>query len=136
MMVHCGTCFFCTHSLPNKCECLFKYGHEAITSARALSGGLATHCQLNRGTALVRVPDSLPDAVACPASCATATIAAALRHAGDLTDAVVLIHGAGMLGLTAAAWASVRGAKAVVLCDTRAIDWKPARGSVQRMCFP
>jgi putative phosphonate catabolism associated alcohol dehydrogenase len=119
MMVHCGSCFFCTHGLPQKCDRLFKYGHEAITPHHALSGGLATHCHLKRGTALMRVPPSLPDAVVCPASCATATIAAALRHAGDLADAVVLIHGAGMLGLTAAAWASVRGARAILLCDLR-----------------
>jgi alcohol dehydrogenase len=119
MMVSCGQCFFCTHGLPQKCEALFKYGHEAITSDHALSGGLATHCHLKRGTHLLRVPDVLPDCVACPAGCATATIAAALRHAGDLKDGVVLILGAGMLGLTAAAWAATRGARAIVLVDQR-----------------
>src|SRR6266516_3233087 len=29
--VSCGACFFCTHGLPQKCEVLRKYGHEAIT---------------------------------------------------------------------------------------------------------
>ena len=26
----CGTCFFCREGLPQKCESLFKYGHEAL----------------------------------------------------------------------------------------------------------
>jgi alcohol dehydrogenase len=116
----CGVCFFCTHELPQKCERLFKYGHERIEPAHPLSGGLASHCQLRRGTAILRVPDAVPDLVACPAGCATATVAAALRHAGDVAGAVVLVQGAGMLGLTAAAFAATRGAAAVVVCDTNA----------------
>jgi alcohol dehydrogenase len=96
---------------------LLKYGHAALGEAHALSGGLATHCHLLRGTAVYRVPDDLPDLVACPATCATATVAAALRHAGDVSGATVLIQGAGMLGLTAAAFAATRGAAAVVVSD-------------------
>jgi alcohol dehydrogenase len=66
------------------------------------------------GTAVFRVPDELPDAVACPAGCATATAAAALRHAGDVGGAVVTILGAGLLGLTACAMAGAASARVVV----------------------
>jgi alcohol dehydrogenase len=65
------------------------------------------------------VPAELPDIVACPANCATATTAAALRYAGDCRDATVLVQGAGMLGLTAAAMTAWAGAKEVIVCDTQ-----------------
>jgi alcohol dehydrogenase len=117
LAVGCSACFFCAHELPQKCAHLVKYGHAAIGAAHVLSGGLATHCHLLRGTAVYRVPEDVPDLVACPATCATATAAAALRHAGDVDGGTVLIQGAGMLGLTAAALAAARGAAALVVAD-------------------
>ena len=116
----CGACFFCTHGIPQKCERLFKYGHQAITPEHPLSGGLAEYCHLAPGTAVVRAPADLPDAVACPANCATATVAAALRTGGDCRDEAVLVQGAGMLGLTACAMARAQGAYEVIACDVDA----------------
>mgnify|MGYP002621665990 FL=1 len=123
---NCGTCFYCERGIPQKCRRLFKYGHEAITDAHPLSGGLADYCHLARGTAVLRVPDGLPDEVACPANCATATVAAALRVAGGCRDEVVLVQGAGMLGLTAAAMARAAGARETIVCD-------PDRGRLSRV---
>lgn len=114
---HCGECFFCLHGLPQKCERLFKYGHERIDGPHPLSGGLAAHCHLSRGTSIYKVDTSLPREVAAPASCATATVACALRAAGDLTGAVALVQGAGTLGLTACAMLRHQGAREVLLCD-------------------
>ena len=113
----CGGCFFCTEGPPQKCEQLFKYGHEQITDEHPLSGGLASHCHLVARTAIVRIPDSLPDVVASPAGCATATVAAALRTAGSCDGRTIVIHGAGMLGLTAAAMARSHGAAHVIVTD-------------------
>ena len=113
----CGDCFYCRHDLPQKCEHLFKYGHEKMSAAHPLSGGLAEYCHLARGTAIVRIPDELPDEAACPVNCATATVAAALRYAGLAAGETVLIQGAGMLGLTAAAMAARLGAREVLVCD-------------------
>lgn len=113
----CGECFFCQRQLPQKCEHLVKYGHERVTDAAPLRGGLAEHCVLAAGTAVFKVPTELPDTVACPANCATATVAGALRTAGDVQDQAVLVMGAGMLGLTAAAMARHRGAAQVIVCD-------------------
>jgi alcohol dehydrogenase len=53
----------------------------------------------------------------CPASCATATIAAALEAAGDLRGQAICITGAGLLGLTAAAMARWMGAAEVIVCE-------------------
>lgn len=110
----CGSCFFCTHALPQKCERLKKYGHHAHDLNRGPSGGLTTHCHLWPGTSVVRVPDVVPDEVAAPAMCATATVAGALRQVGDVKGATVLVLGAGMLGLTAAAMSAASGASPVV----------------------
>jgi alcohol dehydrogenase len=113
----CGSCFFCLDGLPQKCERLFKYGHERTSDRHPLSGGLADYCHLVAGTAIFRVPPDLPDVVACPANCATATVAAAMRYAGPCDGRVVLVQGAGMLGLTAAAMAASGGAPEVIVCD-------------------
>jgi len=117
VVASCGDCFFCRRALPQKCERGIKYGHEAVRPGLELTGGLAGHCLLVPGTAVFRVPDELSDAVACPANCATATVAAALDAAGPLAGARVLVMGSGMLGLTAAAWARSMDAEAVIACD-------------------
>jgi alcohol dehydrogenase len=120
--VSCGTCFFCARGLPQKCETLRKYGHEPHTPQCGPLGGLTTHCHLLRGTAIVKVPAGVPDAVAAPAGCATATVAAALRAARLLAPRPsplaprVCVFGLGMLGLTACAWLDALGAIPVA-CD-------------------
>ncbi|SHN43291.1 zinc-binding dehydrogenase [Cryptosporangium aurantiacum] len=78
----CGECPRCRRGLPQKCVALRKYGHEPLTAARPLTGGFATHCVLLPGTTIVAVPAEVPDEVAAPASCATATVAATLAAAG------------------------------------------------------
>ncbi|MDY3554041.1 zinc-binding dehydrogenase [Gemmata sp. JC717] len=124
--VSCGACFFCTHGLPQKCESLRKYGHEPVTPQCGPLGGLSTHCHLLSGTAIVKVPANLPDGVAAPAGCATATVAAMLRAAGknlspppfpdDGESGSCVVLGLGMLGLTACAWAEALGITAIA-CD-------------------
>jgi alcohol dehydrogenase len=129
--VSCGGCFFCERGLPQKCQSLRKYGHEPITPQCGPVGGLSTHCHLLSGTAIVKVPAELPDAVAAPAGCATATVAAALRVGGLLVTSggrkppvsaladkhsVLAVFGLGMLGLTACAWGEALGLT-VIACD-------------------
>lgn len=116
----CGGCYFCTHGLPQKCTRLVKYGHEKIRDDFALSGGLASSAHLKRGTAILPIPAELPDAVACPANCATATVAAALRLGECVPGEIALVHGAGMLGLAACAMLHTRGVAAIVVCDPHA----------------
>ncbi len=111
--VACGTCDRCAAGLTQKCRTLSKYGHERIGSHRELTGGFASHVQLRAGTAIVRVPESLPAQTLAPAGCATATAWAAVARAGrdrDLRGARVRIYGAGLVGLSAAAIATAQGA--------------------------
>jgi alcohol dehydrogenase len=113
----CGGCFFCADGLPQKCAALFKYGHERVQPEQPFAGGLADYVLLVPGTAVFRVPDGLSDALAAPANCATATVAAVLRTAGAVAGRSVLIFGAGMLGLTACALARANGAASVLVSD-------------------
>lgn len=117
IVANCGECFYCRRDLPQKCERGVKYGHEPFRPGRELLGGLAERCLLVAGTSVVRLPDELPLETACPASCATATIVAALDAAGDVRDRTVVVLGAGMLGLTACAMAGTQGARDVIAVD-------------------
>lgn len=127
MVWSCGECYYCTHGLRPKCERLMKFGHEEIAAGRALIGGMAEHCWLPEKTAIVRVPDNVSDAVASPANCATSTVAAVFRNAGSVQGRVVVIHGAGMLGQTACAMASVEGAAEVIAIEPDAGRREKAR---------
>lgn len=115
--ISCGSCDRCRGGLPQKCRSLLKYGHERADGRGALSGGLAEYVLLRSGTAAVRVDRELSAEMICPVNCATATVAAAYRVAGAIAGKSVLILGAGMLGLTAAALAQTLGAERIAVGD-------------------
>lgn len=117
IVASCGNCFYCSRGLPQKCETMVKYGHEAMRPGHVLTGGLAEYCVLAPGTAIVRLPGSLPLEVACPTNCATATVAAAMAAAPDVAGRNVCVLGAGMLGLTACAMATAASPSSVVAVD-------------------
>jgi alcohol dehydrogenase len=117
MVWNCGTCFYCTHKLPSKCERLMKFGQERLAPGRELTGGFAEHCLLPERTRIFHVPAAVPDLAACPANCATATVAAVARQAGELEAQCVVVIGAGMLGLTACAMAAAHGARQVIAIE-------------------
>ena len=117
VVAHCGLCLPCQRDIPQKCHNGFKYGHEHDSPTHSWSGGFADWCLLAPGTTIVRLPDSLSDALACPASCATSTVCAAMEAAGPLKDRSVLIAGAGLLGLTACAMARQAGASKITCLE-------------------
>lgn len=150
--VDCGRCRTCRLGYPQKCASLRKYGHERMRRGWELSGGFASHVQLLARTPVVIVPDDLPATVLAPASCATATVMAALAAASavrPLEGAIVAVSGAGMLGLTAIAAARSRGATVVAadpdpgrradalafgataVCDGSAEGWRSALRGVR-----
>ena len=111
----CQSCFFCTNGLPQKCQRLTKFGHVSLDHGP--QGGMASHCLVPEGTGLLKAGEELGDDVLAPANCCTATSAAALRTAGEISGQTVLIFGAGALGLTAVSMAVHDGAAGVILCD-------------------
>ena len=117
--ISCGHCDRCHRGLPQKCRTLAKYGHEIAQGRNALSGGLAEYILLRPGSTVVRLNRDVPDEVLCPANCATATVAAAYRGACPVAGRRVLIFGAGLLGLTASAFAKSSQASQVIVCDLK-----------------
>jgi putative phosphonate catabolism associated alcohol dehydrogenase len=134
--VSCGRCERCRAGLGQKCLRLRKYGHEALTEDWPLSGGFATHCVVQPGTTIVAVEEALPDEVAVSASCATATVAAALAAVGELSGARLLVTGAGMLGVTATAMATEAGARVTVSDPDPARRALAARFAAATVCAP
>lgn len=113
----CGNCDACTrNNLPQKCERLFKYGHERMRHHSDFAGTLASHILLQPGTNIVQLPDELPSALASIANCAVATIVDAARHLPANTDRV-LIQGAGLLGLLLSAYLKDAGVTEVFMSD-------------------
>jgi len=118
LTVSCGRCATCRRGLPQKCDSVLKYGHERLVTGWELSGGFATHVHVRAGTAVVPVDGDLDPALLAPVSCGTATARAALDSAErivSLDGAVVLVLGAGLIGLTVAAMAADAGARVVVV---------------------
>ncbi len=115
--VSCGRCDRCQNRLPQKCRSLSKYGHDVAEGRSALSGGFAESMLLREGTAVVKIDSEIPAEVVCPANCATATVVAAYRSAGQIEGRRLLIFGAGLLGLTASAFAHSHGASRITVCD-------------------
>ncbi|QJW35046.1 zinc-binding dehydrogenase [Cellulosimicrobium protaetiae] len=115
--VACGACDRCLAGRTAKCRAVRKVGHESFESEWALSGTYARHLVLPAGATLARVPARLPDELAAPAACATATVMAVVEAAGPLAGRRVLVSGAGMLGITAVAAARDAGAAEVVVTD-------------------
>ncbi len=118
IMAACGECVFCKqYGLPQKCLHLFKYGHSVSDVPPYFLGTFGQYVYLKPGTGVFKLPDDLPDETASPLMCAAATVAGGLEKIGlDPGDSVV-IQGAGMLGLYAAAFASALGARQVIMVD-------------------
>ncbi len=103
--------------IPQKSPDLFKYGHEQLTEANCFHGGLSSHTLLRPHTPVLKIDESVPLKVASLINCAVATVAGAMRLAGDVEKETVIISGAGMLGIVGCAMASVSGAKEVIAVD-------------------
>lgn len=123
----CGKCIFCNRGFPQKCQHLFKYGHQRINKEHPLSGGYAEYCHLAKGTTIIQIPDNISKKILCPANCATATTTAAFRLVETCKNKTVLIQGTGMLGLTAVAMARYYGAREVIASDIISARLKKAR---------
>jgi alcohol dehydrogenase len=106
--------------MPQKASALFKYGHSQVTEQDAFHGGLGEYCVLKENTAILRIPEGIPLDVAATINCAVATVAVALRLAGDVRGKRVLITGLGLLGIVCAAMCRDQGAGRIFTADINA----------------
>ena len=109
--------YYAQHGMPQKGDHLFKYGHAQVKTSDAFHGGLSEYCVLKPGTAILKIPATLPLPVAATINCAIATVAGALRVSGDLKNKNVLVLGMGLLGLTCTAMCKDAGAAWVGTAD-------------------
>ncbi len=103
--------------IPQKAKDLFKYGHEQITDHSHFHGGLSANTVLRKNTPIAMLNNDLPNEIASLINCSVATVAGAIRLAGELKDKTVLVYGAGMLGVIACAMASKMGATNIIAID-------------------
>lgn len=113
--------------IPQKAEGLFKYGHEQLTPGSTLHGGLSQYAILRPNTVVVKLDEAVPLGVAATINCAGATVAGALRLAGDVGGKTVVVSGVGMLGITACAMCRAAGAKRIIAIDIRQDRTEKAR---------
>lgn len=103
--------------IPQKAKDLFKYGHEEITENNHFHGGLSEHTILRKNTPIIILNPAIPNEVASLINCSVATVAGAIRLAGQIKGKSILIYGAGMLGIIACAMVSTMGASEVITVD-------------------
>lgn len=103
--------------MPQKGDHLFKYGHALAQGPELFHGGMATHCILKPNTGILKVAPQIPLSVAATINCSVATVAGALRMAGNVQYKNILIMGVGHLGITCAAMSKTTGARTITACD-------------------
>jgi len=135
IMASCGSCFYCLHDLPQKCEKLYKYGHTCFNDPPHLTGGYSEYIWLYPGTTVYRIPDSLSDQAATPANCALSTVINAVDSIDLKRDETVLIQGAGLLGLNLVALAAEAGAKKIFISDVMQSRLDLAKQFGADICF-
>ena len=111
--IACGECFYCRlKGQPTRCLTRKAYGISYnADEAPHLRGGYAEKILLRAGTSLFRISDSVPTEAVVGAGCAlTTAIHGSERARVDWGD-VVVIQGAGPVGLAALATAKIAGAR-------------------------
>jgi threonine dehydrogenase-like Zn-dependent dehydrogenase len=106
VVLGCRTCWWCRRHQEGLCERLAVRGLH-------LDGGLAEFIVAEAATCVV-VDDGMAAEVAVLAE-PVAVAARALRKAGDLTGATVLVYGSGTIGLLITRLAAVRGAQVIAV---------------------
>jgi threonine dehydrogenase-like Zn-dependent dehydrogenase len=112
----CGECFYCrVKRQPTRCVSRKAYGISYCADEPPhLGGGHAEYIHLRAGTAIFRLPETLPTEAVVGAGCALATaIHGAERCPIQWTDTVV-VQGTGPVGLAAIAVARQAGARRIV----------------------
>jgi L-iditol 2-dehydrogenase len=111
----CGACYHCTVARqPNRCPSRKIYGITYSAGDGPL-GGWAERIYLKPGVRIVRIPDGLSPDVVIGGGCGLFTGFAAVERSDLAMGDVVVVQGAGPVGLAAAAFAALRGASVVAV---------------------
>jgi threonine dehydrogenase-like Zn-dependent dehydrogenase len=114
--VICGQCYYCRQkNQPTRCVSRKAYGISyCADEAPHLRGGYAESILLRTGTAIFRIPDTVPTDAVIGAGCALVTAIHGIERTTILWGDTVVIQGTGPVGLAALAIAKEAGAARVV----------------------
>ncbi len=115
--ISCGECFYCRlKRQPTRCLSRKAYGISYRASeAPHLRGGYAEQILLRAGSSLFRLPEDLPGEAIVGAGCALWTAIHGVERAPITWGDVVVIQGAGPVGLAALAVSLEAGASKVIV---------------------
>lgn len=115
--IACGECFYCRlKAQPTRCVSRKAYGISyCADEAPHLRGGYAEKILLRPGTALFRLPDSLPTESLVGAGCALTTAIHGIERCPVAWGDTVVIQGAGPVGLACLAVSLEAGAARVIV---------------------
>jgi L-iditol 2-dehydrogenase len=123
----CGRCWFClVAQLPNRCPHRRVYGITYSANEGAL-GGWAERIYLKPGVKIFRLPEPLGADDVIGGGCGLFTGFAAVERAAPQMGDVLLVQGAGPVGLSAPAFAALRGAGTVIVIGAPAARLELAR---------
>ena len=111
----CGRCENCNRGVVNHCDHAFDIFGKTGQPPHFQGATFGTHYIITRDQHFFRVPDVVRTPHAASANCALSQVLFGLDRAAVSLGQVVLIQGAGGLGLYSAAVARSRGARTVVL---------------------
>jgi threonine dehydrogenase-like Zn-dependent dehydrogenase len=115
--IACGECFYCRRKgQPTRCLTRKAYGISYnADDAPHLRGGYAEKIHLRAGTAIFRIPDSLPTEAVVGAGCALTTAIHGIERGPVQWGDVVVVQGTGPVGIAALAVAKQSGASRIVV---------------------
>jgi threonine dehydrogenase-like Zn-dependent dehydrogenase len=117
----CNRCYWCLRGEHHACPHRQRRSNQfTLNEYPYCDGGYAEYYFLPPGHYVFRVPDVLPDEAVAPVNCALCQVLYGLEHAGMKLGDVVVIQGAGGLGIYAAAVAAEKGAARVISIDRQA----------------
>lgn len=111
----CNKCRNCQNGLYNICEHGNDLAAQPATKYPHFTGAFATHYYIAPGQSFFKIPDALPDDVAAGANCGVTQMLYSLERAGLHNGQIVVVQGAGGLGLFASAIARESGATVIAI---------------------
>lgn len=113
----CGTCYYCAEKkIPTRCVNRRAYGiSQPCQAAPHFLGGYAELHYLKPHTSIFKLPDDLPTEAVIGAGCALNTALHGVERTGILPGDIVVVQGAGPVGIAALAVAKHAGAGEVIV---------------------
>ena len=117
----CNRCYWCMRGEHHACPHRQRRSNQfTLNEYPYCDGGYAEYYFLPPGHYVFKVPDVLPDEAIPPVNCALCQVLYGLEYAEPKFGDVVVIQGAGGLGVSAAAVAAETGASRIISIDRQA----------------